>query len=124
MVNEEMCFCKADENIECIRGEKKECYTCPVFLEYNSIIVYCNSKKCLHWKEIPFKYFVNHNKNVNNFEDSAFRGICSRKEIAVRQRDIISKDMYYNINECKSFSNTKISGHMDFSKFPQGGNIG
>ena len=58
-----------------------------------------------------------------------FTGECDRKQddgeevIGILPKEIITLDVKLHIPECVAFSNTGISGHMDFSKMPQGGNI-
>ena len=116
--------CDYDKSDICLDLESRDCSKCVKFFQLNAIIVYCDNKKCIHYKPINFKHCVRQNRNASLFEDSAFKGICGRpQEIGIKESNVINKDNKWKVNDCKSYSDMKISGHMDFSRFPQGGHI-
>lgn len=89
------------------------------------MIIYCNNYNCLFNEPIDESHWVGEDKpGITPFEDDTYRGKCSYDKVFVRNRKITTMTMEYNIPECVNFSDKKIKGHMDFSKFPQGGNIG
>ena len=88
--------------------------------------VLCNDKKCFWWKSCnPQKLIYGRGQEGM----TEFSGECGRKQdngeeiIGILPKEIITLDVKLHAPECVAFSNLGISGHMDFSKFPQGGSI-
>ena len=114
-------FCWVDGSIFC---QEDDCSNCEIFLGEFSMIVYCNDKDCPNRKELPFKKKINWGRGRVPFEEDGYTGICLKKEIAVDSKTVETTNTKYRYSECRNRSDMKISGHMDFSRFPQGGNIG
>ena len=94
--------------------------------------VLCNDKKCFWWKSCnPQKLMYGRYQEGM----TEFTGECGRKQdngeevIGILPKEIITLDVKLHVPECVAFSNTGISGHLNFSKMlnsdgtPLGGNI-
>lgn len=112
-------FCKCDETNVCCKVDDD--------LDSYKKIVYCNDTDCIWNKKINFKKFIDTAVGQEHFDDDAFTGICTRAEIGIRpleleEGDLNSKRKYRHAICCVR-SDDKVKGHMDFSKFPFGGNV-
>lgn len=85
--------------------------------------VLCDDLDCAWCKPLGEERFIEHYKNYNPLAGMGYRGVCTREEIGIKARKIETHNTIYHIPECRSFSNKGISGHIDFSRFPQGGRI-
>lgn len=89
------------------------------------MIVYCNNTECLHYQDSGEAHFVGEDqKGVTPFEADAYKGICTCEKLFVRSRKVVTRTLDLQVPECVNFSDKKYKGRMDFSRFPQGGNIG
>ena len=86
--------------------------------------VYCNCADCLHYEELLEKKILMHHKGYIPIGDDGYSGICVREEIGISRMHISTNQVDYRLAKCVSKSDKRIAGHMDWSKFPQGGNIG
>ena len=109
------CFCEDPEK-------------CKVMNQYKKL-VYCNMV-CIHNIPIKAKKHIKHHKDwVPLGEEDAYRGICGRDELGIKDFIMTTIHGYYEIAECKFRSNRKIKGHMDFARLlgsdgrPFGGTI-
>ena len=89
--------------------------------------IYCNALKCMWNVKLEEKVFLKHHREHQPFDDDAYEGICSRNEIGLYYKEEaptfgqvrVKKKWVY----CPFRSDVHPSGHMDWSRFPQGGNI-
>ncbi|MFH1546952.1 MAG: hypothetical protein ABIC57_00525 [bacterium] len=108
-------------------GDYNNCEDCEEFILNCSRVVWCNDDRCAWWRKIPFDKVIQYHKfYIPLGDDDAYTGICFRNGVGIRSRIIESRllETKYRLAECKCRSDKIISGHMDFSRFPQGGNIG
>lgn len=113
----EGCVCGNPENCDALDRYKK--------------LVYCSVESCAHNISISPGKFVKHHKDWKALgPDDAYRGICSRLEIGIKENVFSTPSgAYHRPAECRFRSDKKIKGHMDFSRFlnsdgtSQGGNI-
>jgi len=81
------------------------------------MIVYCNDEKCLHYKELKKKHVIKYHKAyIPLGEDEGFAGICTREEVGIEPRIIITQISKYKTMICRTRSDKKIAGHKDFTK--------
>ena len=85
----------------------------------------CDVDSCLWYKELEEKHYLGEGKlNYVPFEDNSYSGTCTRPEgVFISMKKFESHQMKYEWPCCMSFSHKKIKGHMDWSRFPQGGHI-
>ena len=83
--------------------------------------LFCNKTGCLHYKPLPEgeKHHLGEEKpDQNVFLKDAYCGTCDRDTVFLRGKRIEgASGILYNITECASYSDSKISGHLDFSRF-------
>ena len=85
---------------------------------------YCDNEECLHFSKLDSAHFLKHARNYKPLGDSSgYPGMCGRADQGIRIKKFESTQVKYEWSVCTSFSNRKIKGHMDWSRFPQGGNI-
>ena len=90
------------------------------------VVVYCNVSDCLYNEPLPEgeEHYVGEDKRgVTPFTDCSYKGTCSCKKLFFRVRDVVNHDTHYEIPECMCFSLKVRRGHMDFSRFPSGGQV-
>lgn len=97
--------------------------TCPELVKRYSKLVYCDDYRCVWNVAIKFKKYVLHHKDEKPFEEDSAKGVCGRKEILLTPKEINTLQRKYKLATCSVRSDKGISGHLDFSRFPQGGNI-
>ena len=119
-MSEEKCW--VEENLSCILDCNK-CQGCSVFINQFLKIVYCKEESCLWFKKIAFKKFIEHSKGQKFFGDEYYTGVCSRSVIGVNPWELETKISKHKKAICNFRSDKYISNHLDFSRFPQGGNI-
>ena len=91
------------------------------------MVIYCNVSDCIYNEPLPEgeKHYVGEDrKGVTPFEDDYYEGTCSCGKLFVRIRNVDTYNTRHEIPECKCFSLKVRRGHLDFSRFPQGGNVG
>lgn len=105
--------------------ETKDCGNCVTFTERFARVVYCKVKECLWYEDIPFSVYVAPTKDYTPLgEEDAYRGVCGRATLGIAGKVIETSLAKHNLAVCKLRSDKRITGHLDFSKFPTGGNIG
>jgi hypothetical protein len=88
--------------------------------------VLCNDTKCVHWKACEHQKIIYGHGGESL---STYIGECARKQddgqevIGILPKDIVNYDVKLHIPECQCFGVMGVTGHMDFSKLPQGGQI-
>ena len=113
--------CWASEDVMCKCECDSEC--AGMFAKYAKV-VYCTDASCAWNVSIPFKKYILHGSKVGYvpFEKDAFNGVCGRKELGLRPQEIIELHTKHKLTTC-SMRSDRSFGHLDFSRFPQGGNI-
>jgi len=53
--------------------------------------------------------------------DAGYSGVCTRREIGIEEKVHNDRNYDYKYRACQLYSNKKVSGHMDWSRLPQGG---
>lgn len=120
--------CWIDDKTECnIEADQiRICPSCPIFQKaFANKVIYCNNDKCLHYRALPYKEFIKYHQGYSPLgEDDCFTGVCARRDgIGIKPKNFETASCKYKFADCMTKSDVKISGHMDFSKFPQGGRI-
>lgn len=110
--------CFIDDN-KCSYTEMESCTCCQHFLDNFSVIVYCNDTSCAFFTPLPFKHELKHHKDYKPFDDCYYTGVCGKGEIGMKKREVSTALANYKFCNCTSRSDKKISGHVDFSRFPQ-----
>lgn len=107
----ELCDCSSDEN-------------CKVLFSKYAKIVYCNDTRCAWNVSIPFKKYIKHGSGVGYvpFKEDGIVGVCGRSEIGLQPREYEELHTAGKVTTC-SVRSDRSFGHLDFSRFPQGGNI-
>lgn len=102
--------------------EKEDHSECKELLQYAKL-VYCAEDRCLWYQSLDIKKYVKHHKDHQPFPADYYSGICCRSEIAINPKRISTLLVDHRLAICALRSDKEISGHLDFSKLPQGGNI-
>lgn len=105
---------------DCLEKNHEKCKN--LFSKYCKII-FCNDAKCLWNQQIDIKKFVKRHKDHKPFPHDFYSGVCSRPEIAINPKVIDTREVKHQLAVCAVRSNKGISGHLDWSRYPQGGNI-
>ena len=107
----------------------KNSETCTELLQYKKL-VYCSVYDCAFNISVQPKFVKHHRDWKPLGPEDAYKGICGRSEIGISELILKTRDGLYRPAECRFRSDTKIKGHVDFSKFltrsdgsPHGGNI-
>ena len=88
-------------------------------------MIFCNRYDCLFNEPTDEDHWFGEDKRmVTPFEDDVIRGMCSCENLYIRLRKITQGCIEHEIPECMNYSARKRKGHMDWAKYPQGGNIG
>lgn len=85
--------------------------------------ILCNVQDCLWWKKLENSQRLNSGNVKDNDFAPLFEGECSREEIGVSAKIIETTNFNHSLGVCYCKSDKFISGHLDFTRFPQGGNI-
>jgi len=104
---------------KCSAPHLESCVYCTHFLDNFRAVVYCDDDKCPFYRELPFKHELKHHIDYKPFSDCYFKGVCGKAEIGMRKKEVSTALANYRFCVCSSRSDKKISGHVDFSKFPQ-----
>ena len=85
-------------------------------------MILCNCDDCFFWKELTAPRRLKYGRYKESL--SEYTGKCGRPGgIGIMSKTIETHDVVHKIHECYGFTNRKVSGHTDFSAYPQGGNI-
>ena len=114
--------CWIIKEIDC---DKEECSgECEELKERYAKIVYCKDEECMWNNDIPFKVFPTTNKaHIPLGEDSYYHGICARPVLGITPQTIETGNLKYDTAVCTFRAQKYIKGHLDFTRFPQGGRI-
>ena len=104
----------------CVQDTHEECIS---INEKYAKLVFCNEAKCIWNKDIEMKKYVKRHRDHTPFPQDYYHGICSRLEIAINPETIETIQVKHSLAICAVRSDKGISGHIDWSRFPQGGNI-
>ena len=104
----------------CKKDTHRECHE--LASKYAKLI-FCGDSRCLWYKDIEVKKYVKRHTDHTPFSNDYYQGICTRPEIALNQKIIDTAQMKHQLAVCAVRSDKTISGHLDWSKYPQGGNI-
>jgi len=86
-------------------------------------IVYCNRKDCVYYKKLDEKHYFDEDYRIQrHFDEDYFSGICTREKLFVGKKEIHTDLIKHDLAECKNHSRLA-QGHMDFSRYPNGGRI-
>ena len=83
--------------------------------------ILCNTIDCIFWISLSEASRLKYGRFTESL--SEYVGYCGREQIGVQMRRIETRDAIYNIPECEGFSKKGFSGHLDWSKYPQGGHL-
>lgn len=116
--------CFKDGN-QCVCGQNERC---PELIAQFSKVVWCKDYDCLWNQKSGFKKFIDLRKNHQHFEDDAFEGFCSRPEIGLRNIHELDTSITGQVMKVLGHAiccvrSSVVKDHIDFSKYPQGGNI-
>lgn len=78
-------------------------------------VVLCNDQECLFFRPLDEPEELPHKDDYVAFEDTKFLGKCERQVIGMRPKRIETALAAYNLMDCVSRSDIKISGHRDFT---------
>ena len=95
-----------------IVGEEEE--------ETRGPLVMCDSEECLWWRpnEDNEEKFIKWNRTFVELKGLGFRGTCGRDTgPAIRFRTVFTASKKQKVPECVAYSDKKISGHIDMSRF-------
>ena len=85
--------------------------------------VLCNQADCQFWTDLhEGGIHLNRGRIRSEFEDKYY-GICEADEIGISNKHIETHQTEWNLPVCKRYTQRGIVGHIDFSRFPQGGRI-
>ncbi|MBI2020133.1 hypothetical protein HYS94_01815 [Candidatus Daviesbacteria bacterium] len=113
--------CKTEINISC------ECSgdSCSLkALESYRKFIWCDAVDCVwNMNPLPFKKYVQVNDNFKSLPNDNVKGLCTRQEIRLTAREVETLRVKHKLAGCAVRSDKRITGHMDWGKFPEGGNI-
>jgi hypothetical protein len=84
--------------------------------------VLCNATGCLFWRGLEEPECISRHKGESLPWDT-YSGYCTRDAVGVNFRRIETYNTIYKVAECSCYSDKHFVGHVDFSRFPQGGRI-
>ena len=93
------------------------------FFERYAKLVFCKDDRCAWNMGIKEEVFIKHHKDDHPFPADSYRGVCSRPELGLNAEVIQSGNRKRVLATCGFRSDKTLSGHLDFSRFPKGGNI-
>ena len=86
--------------------------------------VLCHMSSCLHWRKFDSPQILMYHKSyVPLGDDDLYSGYCARDIVGIRERNIETLQVKHHLAVCRTYSDKRIKGHMDFSRYPQGGHI-
>ena len=112
-----MCVLESDAECLCEGSE-----ICKDLVQYK-MFVYCDDANCAWFSgTLPFKKHVSYGRGgYAPFPADFAKGMCTRVEIALSPKEISDLVRRHKVTSCVARSDKTIKGHLDFSRFPQGG---
>lgn len=113
--------CVLDESVECVCEDAQK--QCKGLLKHKKV-VYCAEYRCTWNQSVPFEKFIAWRRfEYTHFKDLGYNGICVRSELGIRPKTLDMTKEHWELAICPYLSITASKGHMDWSRFPEGGNI-
>lgn len=85
-------------------------------------LVYCKDVDCFWNKYVGRGKYILPTTNSTVFPDDDYRGICTRPELGLSPQQVADLHTRYRVTAC-AVRTDKATGHLDFTRFPEGGNI-
>jgi len=90
----------------------------------NNMKVLCNAERCVYWKELEEPVPFPRPGVGKPYDFDKCYGYCTRDVIGIDFKVVYSSQAKYDVPVCRLYgSKDWPTGHMDWSRYPQGGSI-